>query len=82
RAAVVRPRCYAPGGSSSAFGAGPPRTAPEAASFSGRQSIPGPARYGPVVELVEGGDADLLGLQQEALADEPVQPLLLAPTLR
>jgi hypothetical protein len=34
-----------------------------------------------VVELVQGGDAGLLGLQQEPLADQAVQPLLLPPTL-
>jgi hypothetical protein len=34
-----------------------------------------------VVELVEVADADGLGLDQEALSDDPVQPLLLAPAL-
>ena len=34
-----------------------------------------------VVELVEAPDADLGGLEQEALPDDPVQALLLAPPL-
>jgi len=34
-----------------------------------------------VVEDVEGFDAGGFGFQQEALADDPVQPLLLASAL-
>ena len=35
-----------------------------------------------VVELVEVRDPDRLGLQDEPLPDDPVQPLLFAPALR
>jgi hypothetical protein len=34
-----------------------------------------------VVELVQAVDAGLLGLEQEALADQAVESLLLAPAL-
>jgi hypothetical protein len=41
----------------------------------------GPGREA-VVELVQVGDASVLGLEQEALADDAVQALLLATALR